>query len=147
MNSHTENNSSSDKDVRQLFASLNRDYIHSLEKQQVKDRVNELSIVQDEARNLFARKNKDYGDSFATYGPIGVIVRIGDKIQRLQSITRRNITMVNDESIRDTLLDLHNYAAMAIMLMDEENINLQRQRQIAICEPGLGTHTVNDLSK
>ena len=145
MNSHTENNSSSDKDVRQLFASLNRDYIHSLEKQQVKDRVNELSIVQDEARNLFARKNKDYGDSFATYGPIGVIVRIGDKIQRLQSITRRNITMVNDESIRDTLLDLHNYTAMAIMLMDEENINLQRQ--IAICEPGLGTHTVNDLSK
>ena len=145
MNSHTENNSSSDNDARQLFASLNRDYINSLVKDRVKDRVNELSIVQEEARNLFARKNKDYGDSFATYGPIGVIVRIGDKIQRLQSITRRNITMVNDESIRDTLLDLHNYTAMAIMLMDEENINLQRQ--LAICEPGLGTHTVSDLSR
>jgi hypothetical protein len=146
MNSHTENNSSINNDARQLFASLNSDYINSLAKQQVKDRVNELSILQDEARSLFARKNKDYGDSFATYGPIGVIVRIGDKIQRLQSITRRNITMVNDESIRDTLLDLHNYAAMAIMLMDEENTKIQ-QTQFAICEPGLGTHTVNDLSR
>ena len=28
--------------------------------------------------------------------------------------------MVNDESLRDTLIDLHNYSAMAVMLMDEE---------------------------
>jgi len=27
--------------------------------------------------------------------------------------------MVNDESLRDTLIDLHNYSAMAVMLMDE----------------------------
>jgi hypothetical protein len=71
---HTENDSPRDNDARQLFAKLNSDYINSLAKEQVKDRVNELSIVQDEARRLFARKNKDYGDSFATYGPIGVIV-------------------------------------------------------------------------
>ena len=29
--------------------------------------------------------------------------------------------MVESESIRDTLIDLHNYAAMAIMLMDEKS--------------------------
>jgi hypothetical protein len=169
---NTENDSPRDNDARQLFAKLNSDYINSLAKEQVKDRVNELSIVQDEARRLFARKNKDYGDSFATYGPIGVIVRIGDKIQRLQSITRSNITMVNDESIRDTLIDLHNYSAMAIMLMDEETKtkktqqeqeNQQKQEQEnqqehqqkqhnenkeqnVICEAGLGTYTVNDLT-
>ena len=28
--------------------------------------------------------------------------------------------MVNDESLRDTLIDLHNYSAMAVMLMDEK---------------------------
>ena len=66
------------------------------------------------------KNNKDYGDSFATYGPIGVIVRIGDKISRLNSITKNGINMVNDESLRDTLIDLHNYSAMAVMLMDEE---------------------------
>ena len=29
------------------------------------------------------------------------------------------VNLVNDEGIRDTLIDLHNYAAMALMLLDE----------------------------
>ena len=84
------------------------------------DRIKQLDIVQLEARQLFEKKNKDYGDAFATYGPVGVLVRIGDKIQRLQSIHKRGITLVEDEKMRDTLIDLHNYAAMAIMLIDEK---------------------------
>ena len=85
------------------------------------DRVKQMDVIQLEARQLFSKKNKDYGDAFATYGPVGVLVRIGDKIQRLQSITKSGITLVEDEKIRDTLIDLHNYAAMAIMLMDNDN--------------------------
>lgn len=84
-------------------------------------RVDELTKIQLEAKELFKKKNKDYGDAFATYGPIGVIVRIGDKIQRLLSIEKSGITLVNDEGLRDTLIDLHNYSAMAIMLIDESN--------------------------
>ena len=38
---------------------------------------------------------------------------------RLLSITKNGINLVNDEGIRDTLLDLHNYSAMALMLLDE----------------------------
>ena len=82
-------------------------------------RLEQLRTVQDEGLTLFEKKNKDYGDAFAEYGPIGVLVRIGDKIKRLQSIQKNKITMVSDESMRDTLIDLHNYSAMAIMLMDE----------------------------
>ncbi len=84
------------------------------------DRVLQYSNVQKEAINLFTRKNQDYGDAFANYGPIGVLVRLGDKIQRLQSITSKQITLINDECLRDTLIDLHNYSAMAIMLLDEK---------------------------
>ena len=84
------------------------------------ERPKQLFAVQQEALELFKKKNKDYGDSFATYGPIGVIVRIGDKISRLNSITKNGINMVNDESLRDTLIDLHNYSAMAVLLMDED---------------------------
>ena len=84
------------------------------------DRVSQLAAVQEEGLELFKRKNADYGDSFANYGPIGVLVRMGDKIQRLVSITDREVALVNDESLRDTLIDLHNYSAMAIMLMDEK---------------------------
>ena len=89
-------------------------------KSEAPDRIKQLDIVQLEARQLFEKKNKDYGDAFATYGPVGVLVRIGDKIQRLQSIHKRGITLIEDEKMRDTLIDLHNYAAMAIMLIDEK---------------------------
>jgi len=75
--------------------------------------------VHTEAFELFLKKNKDYGDAFAKYGPVGVIVRIGDKIQRLSSVTKNGVHLVNNESLRDTLIDLHNYAAMAVMLLDE----------------------------
>jgi len=85
------------------------------------NRLTQLKTVQNEAAKLFEKKNKDYGDAFANYGPIGVIVRMGDKINRLSSVTNQGINLVKTESIRDTLIDLHNYSAMAIMLMDEKN--------------------------
>ena len=82
-------------------------------------RVEQLKKVQHEAMNLFIKKNQDYGDSFAKYGPVGVLMRMNDKVSRLQSITKTGIVLVNDEKIRDTLIDLHNYSAMAVMLLDE----------------------------
>ena len=81
------------------------------------DRVQQLKDIQESALELFKRKNADYGDAFAKYGPVGVLIRIEDKIQRFLSINKNGITLVNDESLKDTLLDLHNYAAMALMLM------------------------------
>ncbi len=83
------------------------------------DRVQQYEKFHEEAMEIFKKKNSDYGDSFANYGPVGVIVRMGDKINRLANITKSGVTLVNDESIRDTLIDLHNYAAMAVMLIDE----------------------------
>ena len=83
------------------------------------NRVEQMKKVQNEALELFAKKNMDYGDAFAKYGVIGVLMRIEDKIQRSMSITKNGVNLVADESMRDTLLDLHNYAAMALMLMDE----------------------------
>jgi hypothetical protein len=85
------------------------------------NRISQYSAVQKEALDLFTKKNADYGDAFATYGPVGVLVRMGDKISRLQSISKSGITLVDNESIRDTLIDLHNYAAMAVMLIDEKD--------------------------
>lgn len=84
------------------------------------DRVLQMTKVQSEALDLFKKKNIDYGDAFAEYGVIGVLMRIEDKLKRSVSITKNGVNLVKDEKIRDTLIDLHNYAAMAIMLLDEE---------------------------
>ena len=80
------------------------------------DRVTQFEEIQKDALELFKKKNSDYGDAFAKYGLVGVLVRLEDKIQRCVSISKRGINLVEDESLRDTLLDLHNYAAMALLL-------------------------------
>ena len=80
------------------------------------DRPEQLKQIQREALELFKLKNADYGDAFAKYGLIGVLMRIEDKIQRAISITKNGVNLVNDEGLKDTLIDLHNYAAMALML-------------------------------
>ena len=85
------------------------------------DRIEQMKIIQNQGLELFRKKNIDYGDAFAKYGMIGVLMRIEDKIQRSLSITNNGINLVNDEGIKDTLLDLHNYAAMALMLLEENN--------------------------
>ena len=77
----------------------------------------EFLKIQKEGAELFQKKNKDYGNAFATYGPVGVIVRIGDKINRLMNVTKNGVNMVDNETIEDTLIDLHNYSAMAVMLL------------------------------
>ena len=84
------------------------------------DRVQQLKTVQGEALELFKKKNHDYGDAFADYDVVGVLVRLGDKVKRCQSISKTGIQLVDGEKMRDTLIDMHNYAAMAIMLMDEK---------------------------
>jgi len=83
------------------------------------NRVEQMKQIQEKALELFAKKNADYGDAFAKYGVIGVLMRIEDKIQRSMSITKNGVNLVNDEGIKDTLIDLHNYAAMALMLLEE----------------------------
>ena len=85
-------------------------------------KVEELRKIQDECRDLFERKNTDYGDAFQKYGTIGVLIRVSDKISRAVSITNNGVTLVSDEKLRDTLLDLHNYSAMGIMLIDKKKL-------------------------
>lgn len=83
------------------------------------NRLLQMKTIQAEALELFKKKNIDYGDAFASYGTIGVLMRIQDKLKRFISITKNGINLVNDESLRDTLIDLHNYSAMGLMLLDE----------------------------
>ena len=80
------------------------------------ERVEQMIKIQKEAFT----KNIDYGDAFAKYGVIGVLMRIEDKLQRSMSITKNGVNLISDEGIRDTLIDLHNYSAMALMVLDDQ---------------------------
>ena len=95
------------------------------------DFVPRLISVQKEGLELFKIKNRDYGNAFALYGPVGVIMRMNDKVNRLMSITNHGINLVSTESLRDTLIDLHNYSAMAVSLIDmKEKAEHKRVQEI-----------------
>lgn len=75
-----------------------------------------------ELNELYIRKNHDYGDSFhdsfVEEGMAMPRIRIGDKFNRFKTLSRISSFEVKDESIRDTLIDLANYALMTVLEMD-----------------------------
>lgn len=72
----------------------------------------------DETHALYARKNADYGDSFAQLRkryPNFVCMRLFDKLNRLDTIiSPEHKLQVSEETIEDTLMDIANYALMEL---------------------------------
>ena len=85
------------------------------------DNVDQHNAICKELNDLYARKNHDYGDSFhisyLKWGLPMAAIRLGDKYQRFETLIREE-QQVQDESIRDTLIDLANYAIMTVMELD-----------------------------
>ena len=96
----------------------------------MEDKVFRHKIICDGLNDLYARKNHDYGDSFhQTYVEEGLAmtrIRLGEKFSRFKTLSRLSADdsgqqQVTDESIRDTLMDLANYALMTILEMEEND--------------------------
>ena len=97
-------------------------------KQKIRSQIPEETKVEHHAciveglTQLYQRKNKDYGDSFGMgmkkYGMTMPLIRLEDKLNRLVSLVTSGEQHVKDESIRDTLLDLANYAIMTVVEKD-----------------------------
>ena len=85
------------------------------------DDLQKFQSIQKEGLELFKKKNKDYGDSYKNFKLLGILVRLNDKINRCLNISKTNITLINDETLRDTLIDLQNYSTMSIIEFDKNN--------------------------
>lgn len=93
------------------------------------EKVLQHKAICDELNKLYEKKNHDYDDSFhQTFVEEGLAmtrIRLGDKFSRFKTLSRLTNSdsdeqQVTDESIRDTLMDLANYAIMTILEMDGE---------------------------
>lgn len=78
----------------------------------------------EEIKELYKRKNADYGDSFhKTFIEEGMAmarIRLSDKLDRFKTLTRNKNQQVKEETIRDTLIDLANYSIMTILELEGE---------------------------
>lgn len=85
----------------------------------LEDKMQELY---DECMETYSKKNRDYDGAFDKSldedGLVVAKIRMNDKILRFQSLMT-NPAMVKDESMKDTLMDLANYALMTVRWINE----------------------------
>ncbi len=83
--------------------------------------ITDMWKVLDDAGNLLIKKHKDYGPtniSLSPGGPLnGLRVRMHDKTARINHLIDSGATPEN-ESLRDSFIDLLNYSAIALMVLD-----------------------------
>ena len=84
----------------------------------------EFKSITSQILNTYIKKNHDYGNSFDKsmdeFGMTSAVIRMNDKLERLKTLSRKE-SMVKDESVQDTLLDLANYAIMTVMYLKKQN--------------------------
>lgn len=77
----------------------------------------------DELAELLILKNAAYGDSFhkqfQKYGMASALIRMDDKMSRLENLHNLGQLEANGESIRDTLMDLAGYALLAVLELED----------------------------
>ena len=85
--------------------------------------VQEVWRVLDTAGNLLIRKHKDYGPKNIAHSPGGALnglrVRMHDKTARINHLIDSRVAPSN-ESLRDSFIDLLNYSAIAILVLDKK---------------------------
>ena len=86
----------------------------------------EFKEVTEWMNNVYERKNADYGDSFSKtfeeFGLTSSAIRINDKTERFKKLIKQE-AQVPDEMIKDTLLDLANYAVLTLVEMSKRETN------------------------
>ena len=85
--------------------------------------VQDVWRVLDGAGNLLIRKHKDYGPKNIAHSPGGALnglrVRMHDKIAKINHLVDSRVAPSN-ESLRDSFVDLLNYSAIAILVLENK---------------------------
>ena len=83
----------------------------------------DIDIILKEMKEILVKKQNDYGPyniARAPGGPMnGLLVRMYDKIARLDNLRKRNNTP-NYESVEDSLIDLANYAIIGLLVIRDQ---------------------------
>jgi len=83
-----------------------------------KEKIQTHAEIITKMHDIYIAKNNDYGDSFskirAKY-PISILIRLNDKLSRLEALLTGTNPMVKNESIDDTLYDLANYCVLELI--------------------------------
>ena len=104
-----------------LIVRLMEDLARNCSELYIKESGSELDVgeIMADLHLLYQKKNKAYGNSFGksvdVYGPVAMLIRMSDKIERIKSLRSGVRNDITDESLFDSILDLCNYMAMSVL--------------------------------
>ena len=85
-------------------------------------------VFEERCLPLLQAKGHDYSGledalaNFRRHGLRGIVVRLGDKYERLNSLVwKSRDAKVAGEKVEDTLIDLVNYALLALLVKEDED--------------------------
>ena len=82
--------------------------------------IKDLEEIFRELHIIMLRKHNDYGPYNIAHAPgwamNGLIIRMHDKLERLQNLYYKKTDTPNYESVEDTLIDLANYAIIGLLV-------------------------------
>jgi hypothetical protein len=87
-------------------------------------------------------KNHDYGDAWQRYGIYTPLVRLNDKLLRVQTLTGGEQALVSDEGITDTLQDIVAYGLLALLWLDQNKNVADRMVQLPLFNPEAVLQTI-----
>ena len=85
----------------------------------------QFKAITENMLKTFIAKNHDYGNSFEqscdTFGTVAAVVRMNDKMNRINRLYNNTEIAKVDEKLEDTLLDLANYCILTIMYLKNKS--------------------------
>jgi hypothetical protein len=81
-------------------------------------------MITAQCRMIMAAKNEDYGAkddpfrNFRSFGTFGILVRLSDKLARMQTFEERGSLKVKEENIEETAKDAINYLILWLTMRE-----------------------------
>lgn len=83
-----------------------------------------MSSLLEREHHIYELKNQKYGNSFdlsvEKYGLISALTRMSDKWNRIENLILTHDNGTDDESLKDSLMDLANYCNMTVLILESE---------------------------
>lgn len=98
-----------------------KDEVEKYKKITHKEKMDAMQEIFNKCLAIADAKGRDYSgtqdamSNFHDFGWKGIIVRLGDKWNRIKNLTNAGNNFVKDESLEDTLLDNINYSVLALI--------------------------------
>lgn len=99
----------------------------------VASRLELMASLLDRELHIYELKNQKYGNSFdlsvEKYGLISALTRMSDKWNRIENLILTHDNGTDDESLKDSLMDLANYCNMTVLILEEKERQKAREQE------------------